>query len=49
MHARLFTSGDGVAWREALRYERLSSEAWASALVEDRSVKSAFVGFGFSF
>jgi hypothetical protein len=29
--------------------ERLSSDAWGSPLVAERSVKSAFVGFGFRF
>jgi hypothetical protein len=31
VYARLFTSGDGVTWQEALRYERLSSTAFALA------------------
>ena len=31
VYARLFTSGDGVTWKEALRYERLSSTAFALA------------------
>jgi hypothetical protein len=31
VYTRLFTSGDGVTWREALRYERLSSTAFAQA------------------
>ena len=31
VYARLFTSGDGVTWRETLRYERLSSTAFARA------------------
>jgi hypothetical protein len=31
VYTRLFTSGDGVTWRESLRYERLSSTAFARA------------------
>lgn len=31
VYARLYTSRDGVTWREALRYERLSSTAFAQA------------------
>ncbi|QSQ22596.1 exo-alpha-sialidase [Pyxidicoccus parkwayensis] len=31
IYVRLFTSPDGVTWREALRYERLSSTAFAQA------------------
>ena len=52
VHARLATTYQltrNWSFAAAARYERLSSEAWASPLVEDRSVKSAFVGFGFRF
>ncbi|NPC82946.1 exo-alpha-sialidase, partial [Pyxidicoccus fallax] len=31
VYARLFTSGDGVTWRETLRYERLSSTEFGRA------------------
>ncbi|MFP2930797.1 exo-alpha-sialidase [Pyxidicoccus sp. 3LG] len=31
VYARIFVSGDGVSWGEALRYERLSSTAFARA------------------
>ncbi|HEY8519687.1 MAG TPA: MipA/OmpV family protein [Gammaproteobacteria bacterium] len=37
------------AFHAAAQYERLSSEAAASPLVEERSVKSGFAGFSFRF
>jgi outer membrane protein len=52
LHARLATTYQltrNWSFAASARYERLSSEAWASPLAEERSVKSAFVGFGFKF
>ena len=51
-HARLATSyqlSRHWTFLVAAQYERLSSEAAASPLVEDRSVKSGFAGFNFRF
>jgi outer membrane protein len=51
-HARLATSYQitrNWTFVAAAQYERLSSEAAASPLVADRSVKSGFAGFSFRF